>query len=79
MFSLSSVCVRVCKPTELSTMFQSGTPGAVGGTQHNPMKDFEVQQPPDDSISKLTFSSAAATSNFLVASSWDNNVSFLST
>ena len=55
-------------------MFSSGILGAPGGS-HNPMKDFEVQQPPDDSISKIVFSSAVQTSNYLVASSWDNNVS----
>ena len=38
---------------------------------HNPMKDFEVQQPPDDSISKIAFSPNA---NYLIAGSWDNNV-----
>ena len=45
--------------------------GLAGGT-HNPMKDFEVQQPPNDSISRVAFSPV---SNYLVASSWDNNVS----
>ncbi len=44
---------------------------AAGGT-HNPMKDYEVQQPPADSISKVAFSPNA---NYLIASSWDNNVS----
>lgn len=58
-----------------AVMFSSGLLGASGGS-HNPMKDFEVQQPPDDSISKIAFSSAVQTSNYLVASSWDNNVSF---
>ena len=48
--------------------------GASSGV-HNPMKDFEVQQPPEDSISKISFSSHAQTSNYLVASSWDNHVS----
>ncbi len=51
-----------------------GVLGASGGA-HNPMKDFEVQQPPEDSISKIAFSSHAQTSNYLVASSWDNHVS----
>lgn len=37
----------------------------------NPMKDFEVVQPPDDSIQALKFSPAA---NFLVSGSWDNMV-----
>lgn len=38
---------------------------------HNPMKDWEVSQPPDDSISKISFSPNA---NYLVASSWNNAV-----
>ncbi|KAL5456926.1 hypothetical protein EMCRGX_G034154 [Ephydatia muelleri] len=50
-------------------MFQQQSFGAVG--THNPNKDFEVQQPPDDSISKIAFSPNA---NYLIASSWDNNV-----
>lgn len=50
-------------------MFQQQSFGSVG--THNPMKDFEVQQPPDDSISKIAFSPNA---NYLIASSWDNNV-----
>lgn len=54
-------------------LFGGGMMGIAGGA-HNPMKDFEVQQPPDDSISKISFSSHAQTSNYLVASSWDNNV-----
>ena len=51
-------------------MFQQGSFSGVGGT-HNPMKDIEVQQPPEDSISKVAFSPNA---NYLIASSWDNNV-----
>lgn len=35
-------------------------------------KDPELDQPPEDSISKVVF---APNSNYLVASSWDNNVS----
>ena len=35
-------------------------------------KDLEIDQPPEDSISKVSF---APNSNYLVASSWDNNVS----
>ena len=41
----------------------------------NPMKDFEVTSPPDDSVSSLAFSPAAIPLNFLIAGSWDNNVS----
>ncbi|KAK9892253.1 hypothetical protein WA026_019054 [Henosepilachna vigintioctopunctata] len=40
----------------------------------NPMKDFEVTQPPDDSISSLAFSPSVLQQNFLVAGSWDNSV-----
>nr|CAD7456097.1 unnamed protein product [Timema tahoe] len=40
----------------------------------NPMKDFEVTSPPDDSISSLAFSPATIPQNFLIAGSWDNNV-----
>ncbi|XP_050308129.1 protein Rae1 [Anthonomus grandis grandis] len=40
----------------------------------NPMKDYEVVQPPDDSVSSLAFSPAALPQNFLIAGSWDNNV-----
>ncbi|XP_039270945.2 mRNA export factor RAE1-like [Styela clava] len=38
---------------------------------HNPMKDFEVASPPEDSISCLEFS---PTSNILVAGSWANDM-----
>ncbi|XP_045476943.1 protein Rae1 [Harmonia axyridis] len=40
----------------------------------NPMKDFEVTQPPDDSISSLAFSPSTLQQNFLIAGSWDNSV-----
>ena len=52
-------------------MFQTTLGGTMGGS-HNPNKDYEVQQPPEDSISALKFS---PNSNYLVASSWNNNVS----
>ena len=35
------------------------------------MKDYEVQQPPEDSISSLSFSPNA---NYIVASSWNNAI-----
>lgn len=54
-------------------MFQQSTFGAGAGS-HNPMKDIEVQNPPEDSISKVAFSPNA---NYFIASSWDNNVSLL--
>ncbi len=62
------VCVITrsdCYPLTLAEIF-------AGGGTHNPMKDYEVQQPPADSISKVAFSPNA---NYLIASSWDNNVS----
>jgi len=42
----------------------------------NPMKDIEVQAPPDDTISSLAWS---PTGLFLVAGSWNNSVSCNST
>ena len=45
------------------------------GNQPNPMKDVEVTNPPDDSISCLRFSPPSVTNtSFLIAGSWDNNV-----
>lgn len=41
----------------------------------NPNKDFEVTQPPDDTVSVLQFSPATLQQNFLIAGSWDNSVS----
>jgi len=38
------------------------------------MKDFEVAQPPDDSIQALKFSPPALAANFLASGSWDNAV-----
>jgi mRNA export factor len=39
------------------------------------LKDVEVVNPPDDSISCLRFSPMSVTnSTFLIAGSWDNNV-----
>jgi mRNA export factor len=56
---------------------QTNTLGLLGGTttgtQQQP-KDFEVESPPDDSISCLEFSPAAIQQVFLIAGSWDNNV-----
>lgn len=48
--------------------------GANTPSTANPMKDFEVVSPPDDSISCLVFSPAAIPQNFLIAGSWDNSV-----
>ena len=65
-----------------STFGGGGTTGGntlFGGTQtqanYNPMKDLEINSPPDDSISSLEFSPATVQATFLVAGSWDNNVS----
>lgn len=60
-----------------STTFGGGGSSFLGSTvasTHNPMKDFEIVSPPDDSISCLAFSPAAIPQNFLIAGSWDNHV-----
>lgn len=41
----------------------------------NPMKDFEVASPPDDTVSALKFSPATIQQNFLISGSWDSSVS----
>lgn len=44
-------------------------------SQPNPMKDIEVANPPEDSISALKFSPATSLpKNFLLAGSWDCSV-----
>ena len=43
---------------------------------HNPMKDIEVTSPPDDSVSSMAFSPGILPTTFLIAGSWDNNVSY---
>ena len=49
--------------------------GGMAATTPNPMKDVEITNPPDDSISCLRFSPpTVANASFLVAGSWDNNV-----
>ncbi|XP_060525408.1 protein Rae1 [Cylas formicarius] len=59
-------------------MFNQSSLGAFGSnttsSNANPMKDYEVVQPPDDSVSSLAFSPASLPQNFLIAGSWDNNV-----
>ena len=57
-----------------STSFGSTT-ATTATANYNPMKDYEVTSPPDDSVSSLAFSPSGLTSTFLVAGSWDNNVS----
>ena len=58
--------------------FGGNTGGGISlglGNQPNPMKDVEVTNPPDDSISCLRFSPpSVTTTSFLIAGSWDNNV-----
>ena len=44
------------------------------GNSDNPMKDLEVQAPPDDTVSAMKFSPKA---DFLIASSWANDVSIV--
>jgi len=51
-----------------------GTATTTTAAVHNPMKDFEVTSPPDDSIRSLSFSPPTLQQNFLIAGSWDNNV-----
>lgn len=54
-----------------------GTPSAFGSAQStsiNPMKDFEVASPPDDTVSAMEFSPATLQQNFLIAGSWDSSV-----
>lgn len=40
----------------------------------NPMKDFEVASPPEDTVSAMEFSPPTLQQNFLIAGSWDSNV-----
>ncbi|XP_073258096.1 mRNA export factor-like isoform X2 [Porites lutea] len=50
----------------------STTTNSLGlGNTDNPMKDVEVQSPPDDTVSALKFSPKA---DFLIGSSWANDV-----
>ncbi|GBG79400.1 hypothetical protein CBR_g29549 [Chara braunii] len=52
-----------------STAFGSTLAGAAAA--HNPNKSVEVVSPPNDGVSSLSFSPKA---NYLVATSWDNQV-----
>lgn len=52
----------------------SSTFGNVQAAPVNPMKDFEVASPPDDTVSAMEFSPATISQNYLVAGSWDNSV-----
>lgn len=40
----------------------------------NPMKDYEVMQSPDDTVSAMEFSPATLPKNFLIGGSWDMTV-----
>lgn len=40
----------------------------------NPSNDFEVNAPPDDTVSAMRFSPATLPQTFLLAGSWDNSV-----
>lgn len=56
-----------------------GTTNAFGAptqttSNHNPMKDFEVTSPPDDTVSAMEFSPSTLQQNFLIAGSWDSSV-----
>ncbi|KAJ8669870.1 hypothetical protein QAD02_001129 [Eretmocerus hayati] len=53
---------------------QSSTLATTTTTNPNPMKDFEVVMPPEDSTTSLAFSPATIPQNFLIAGSWDCNV-----
>lgn len=58
-----------------STFSQSTNFGGISSSNANPMKDVEVVNAPDDSVSCLAFSPPSiAQTNFLIAGSWDNNV-----
>lgn len=50
--------------------------GTTATTDPNPMKDFEVTCPSEDTVSSLAFSSGAVPQNYLIAGSWDGTVSY---
>lgn len=58
------------KTTQNTSFGFGSTPTAT----HNPMKDFEVVSPPDDTVAGLAFSPASLPQNFLVSGSWDNQL-----
>lgn len=54
-----------------------GGASGFGGTTTappNPMKDFEVTSPPEDTVSAMEFSPPTMQQNFLIAGSWDCSV-----
>ena len=56
------------------TSYLGGGTVTAPSTTSNPMKDFAVTSPPDDTVSCMAFSPATIPQNFLIAGSWDNNV-----
>lgn len=40
----------------------------------NPMKDFEVESPPEDTVSCMEFSPESMQQNFLIAGSWASDI-----
>ncbi|XP_003380588.1 mRNA export factor [Trichinella spiralis] len=66
----SSLTSSALRPT--STPFAAAAALSSSAGAHNPNKDFEVVQPPDDTVQALKFSPPALAQNFLVSGSWDN-------
>lgn len=60
------------RPASLFSATSTAT--APSAVNHNPMKDVEVSQPPDDTVQCLKFSPPSLQTNFLVSGSWDNLV-----
>lgn len=55
-------------------LFGTSTSSTSLSNSSNPMKDYQVSSPPDDSVSCIEFSPGTLPSTFLIAGSWDNNV-----
>lgn len=56
-------------------MFSAGNASSFAApNKSNPMKDFEVSETPDDTISCMEFSPENMQQNFLIAGSWANDV-----
>uniref|UniRef100_A0A1B0ANC6 Peroxin-7 n=1 Tax=Glossina palpalis gambiensis TaxID=67801 RepID=A0A1B0ANC6_9MUSC len=47
---------------------------SLGDMITNPMNDFDVVAPPDDTVSALAFSPITVPQNFLIAASWDSTI-----
>ncbi|KAI9582315.1 hypothetical protein GQX74_015438 [Glossina fuscipes] len=47
---------------------------SLGDMITNPMNDFDVVAPPDDTVSALAFSPITVPRNFLIAASWDSTI-----